>query len=123
MIGNGYWSTGITLRYVDGCWEASLNFYDHGGGYGDSPDLGLVSTVGTLATRRRVGDERAVSAVVDAMKADAERLGIVWRDPTVYMVGDGEHDSETYPPDWQRLVNEQAARIGWQPTYEHRAAT
>jgi hypothetical protein len=51
------------------------------------------------------------------LRADAERLGIQWRDPTVYYKGDGE-DPEYPPPDgWRELLAAQAARLGWYSIY------
>jgi hypothetical protein len=121
MIGKGYWSTGITLRYAPHAgWAATVEYRD-GGFCNDSADDKRVSTEGSLHTRYFVEDGervKAIDVVVDVAKADAERLGVVWRDdPTVYMVGDGEWSDETYPAGWWRLANAQAERLGWTPIY------
>ena len=111
MIGKGYWATGITVKYgYSGMdrygWAASVDFYDNGF-CDDDTDGGAISTQGTLRTRYFVRegdgpDADALSAAVDAVKADAERLGINFRagltpSPCVYYQGDGE-DEEWKPP-------------------------
>ncbi|WP_177241224.1 hypothetical protein [Nonomuraea wenchangensis] len=96
-----------------------MDFYDEGHG-DDDPGRGRISTEGTLRTRYFVGGSGQVDALtvaIDTVKADAEKLGIVWRDPTVYYEGGGE--SQGYPPPegWENLVNRHAARLGWRSCY------
>ena len=131
MIGNGYWATGITVKHgysgmnLHG-WAANVDFYDSGF-CDDNPDAAAISTQGILSTRYfvREGDSPdtdGLAAAVDAVKRDAERLGITWGadaavPPTVYYIGDGE-DEDFPPPDgWRELVNAQARRLGWKPLY------
>jgi len=119
MIGNGYWSTGITVRFSDGKWAASAGYLDNGF-CDDSAEQERVSTQGKLHTRYYLRDGQtkdALTVAVDTVKTDAERLGISWRDPHVYMDGDGEWEDREYPPDWRLLVDEQARRLGWDPLY------
>lgn len=120
MIGDGYWSTGITVRYSarEG-WGASLKFLD-AGFVNDSADDMRVSTEGTLHTRYYIEDGKhtdALTVVIDVVKTDAERLGIRWENPHVYMDGDGEWNDRDYPDGWRRLVDSQAERLGWEPLY------
>jgi hypothetical protein len=131
MIGNGYWATGIIVRYGYSGedkygWGAEVNFYDDGF-CDDDTDNGVVSTQGTLHTRYLVRegdgpDADALAAAIDAVKAAAERLGIQWRadlgfGPNVYYQSDGQ--SEDYPPPdgWRELIDAQAQRIGWPILY------
>lgn len=135
MIGDGYWSTGITVvwRYAGGGdygWAASADYYDDGF-CDDSADERRVSTEGTLRTRYAVREGKtqdALTVVIDTMLADAKRLGIRWRDPlagedgtaSLYYHGDGE-DPEDAPPDgWKQILAAQAERIGWR-SYESAA--
>jgi len=132
MIGNGYWTTGITVKYgYSGSgrygWAAEVAFYDNGF-CDDDTDAGTISTQGILRTRYFVRegsgpDADGLTAAVDAMKADAERLGIrfsIIGGPRVYYQGDGE-DEDWPPPDgWRELVNAQARRLGWEPLYRER---
>lgn len=131
MIGNGYWATGITVRYgYHGSgmydWSAEVRFRDDGSAGDGDTDSAAVTTEGTLKTRYLVcegtdPDIDALAVVIDAVKADAERLGITWSGwsglPTVYYQGDG--DDEGYPPPdgWRDMVNAQAIRLGWRPVY------
>ena len=128
MIGNGYWSTGITVTWQysgsgDYGWAASLEYLDDGF-CNDDADVGRVSTEGTLHTRYAVRQGEtadALTVVIDTIKADAERLGIRWGavtpGATVYYKGDGE-DEDFPPPDgWREMVNAQAERLGWQSGY------
>lgn len=129
MIGNGYWTTGITVKYGDAGggvrgWGATLNFYDDGF-CDDDVAAGVVSTQGTLTTRYTLPamtDTDALTAAVDAVKADADRLGIRFgRDGsggTVYMEQDGELPADRLPAAaWWVLVNAQAERLGWASSY------
>lgn len=123
MIGNKYWSNGITVRYSDGRWSASVDYYDNGFA-NDSADDARVSTEGRVHTRYYLRDGKtadALTVAVDAVKADAERLGITWNTPGVgpfvYMLGDGENDGREVPENWRELVDRQARRLGWEPLY------
>lgn len=133
----GYWSTGITVQWhehagsrtVDGQrqsysgWGAGVEYFDDGF-CDDNPDEGQVSTQGRIATRYRVPDGDQVSglsAAIDAVLADAQRLGITFRDdtggPSLYYAGDGEHDDKPAPEGWEVLLATESARIGWNPIY------
>lgn len=123
MIGNGYWSNGITVRYSDGRWSASVDYYDNGSA-NDRADTGDVSTEGRLHTRYFLRDGKttdALTVAIDVVKADAERLGITWNTPGVgpfmYMLGDGENGGRDVPDNWRELVDAQARRLGWEPLY------
>jgi hypothetical protein len=125
MIGNGFWATGITVKYgYSGGgkygWAAEVKFYDDGF-CNDDVSAGKVSTQGELRTRYHVPDDddtAALTAVIDAVKADAARLGIQLRG-SVYMEQDGEDlPAERLPAgNWRALINAQSARLGWDPLY------
>lgn len=130
MIGDGYWATGITVRYgytgqnLYG-WSAEVEFFDNGFN-DDDTDNGLISTEGTLHTRYGVRegdgpDADALSTAVDTVKRDAERLGIRFRGglvgPYVYYHRDGRDADSPPPPGWREMVNAQAGRLGWKPLY------
>lgn len=125
MIGPRYWTAGITVRYHagGGAWTAELEFWDDGNA--THPARGGIPTEGELRTRYRVshqdGIEAALTATIDTLKADAERLGIQFGTtgvgPTIYAYGDGEVPHEPMPADWRRLINAQAERLGWEPAY------
>lgn len=108
MIGDGYWSTGIVLKYSgDGKWSASLDFYDDG--FCDDE-----STEGNLHTRYFVGIETAI----DTLIADAKTLGIRFVNPTgdnprLYAYGDGESKEWPMPKGYDELLSQQARRIGY----------
>ena len=131
MIGETYWATGISIRYGysgEGRygWAAEVAFYDNGF-CDDDTDTGTISTQGTLATRYFVRegdgvDADGLAAAVDTVKADAERLGIRFRDdealsPAVYYEEDGTGGQYPPPAGWRDLVNAQAVRLGWKPIY------
>ena len=131
MIGERYWSTGVTVRhFTDGLgrpgWGASLTFHD-GGFCSDDTDARAVATQGDLATRYFVRDGAALDGLtvaLDVLTADAERLGVEFRadaGPWLYYQGDGEDPAWPPPPDWRELLTAQAARLGWQ-TYSAEAA-
>jgi hypothetical protein len=107
-------------------WSAEVEYQDDGF-CDDFPEIGHVSTEGSLRTRYRVkvatDSVMVLAAVIDAVKADAERLGIRWADaagPYVFYKGDGEHEDCPPPNGWRQMVNAQAERIGWQPFYRDR---
>lgn len=118
MIGDYYWSTGIKVRYVEpyegkpARWSASADFYD--AGFCQDP-----STEGHFHTRYA---QESLSAAIDVLKADMERMGIVWADwvpttPSLYVEGDGKRDDVPLPTNWRELVNAEAERIGWHASY------
>lgn len=114
MVGDKYWSTGITVWHTGvgaDFWAAKAEFFD--GGFCDG-----MASEGEIRARY-VGP---LAAVVDLVKADAERLGIQWGalgdGGTIYYRGDGEHaDIPGAPADWRERVNAEARRIGWHETY------
>lgn len=121
--GSGHWSPGITVSHNNGKWSASVDFLDDGF-MNDNPNTGAISTEGTLHTRYFVKDGEKVdglTAAIDTVKADAERLGITWRrssmTPCVHMRGDAEDPDWPAPDGWRELVNAQSERIGWTPFY------
>lgn len=125
-----YWSTGITVTYsefatrIDGTpypgWAASLDYCDDGFA-DDDPDAGLVSTEGHLHTRYPVRDAKTrsgLSVAVDALVADAKRLGIEFnaasfQAPFLYYKGDGENEEYPPPDGWRETLAVEAARIGF----------
>ena len=121
MIGERYWSTGITVewRYASSGlngWTAKAEFYDGGWAGDDDPANGRIVTEGVLRTRYPVrdadGSTATLSPVIDAVKADAERLGIEWKDPAIYYPSDGQTD-EPPPAGWRDLLRAEASRLGW----------
>ncbi len=121
MIGDGYWSSGIMLTYHPSShgWHASANYYDDGFGHSDA-DTGEISTVGALESRYFIPDGLqgdGLTAVIDTVKADAEQLGIHWRDPALFVPGDGEDSQQLLPADWRTLLDEHATRLGWENPY------
>lgn len=123
MIGDGYWATGITVRYLNGSgWTAYVPFFDDGFIGDDDASAGIVSTQGRVETRYSFPGESGLGAAVDAVKRDAERLGVKFCNragtpPTVYYEGDGETDQWPPPADWRSIVSWQARRLGWRPAY------
>lgn len=127
----GYWSVGIVLTWhSDGArdakgnkipgWSGAVEYYDDGWLGDDNADAGLVATQGELTTRYPVadGDSRtALSAIVDALLADAGRLGIQFgtdhTPPRLYVPGDGEWKEPPLPGNWRELLATEAQRIGW----------
>lgn len=121
-----YWSTGIVLTWQPErpghaeAWSAHLDYLDEGF-LDDEPAAGRISTEGTLRTRYPVEDVDGVNVlavVLDVLIADAERLGIVWRNsvdgwPMLYYRGDGEDDDYPPPAGYRELLREQAERVGW----------
>jgi hypothetical protein len=125
VIGNGYWSTGITVTHVAGGtggpasdpqpreWGAKAEFFDDG-------FCQTASTEGELRTRYTVG---TLSEAVDLVRVDAERLGVVWKEPTIYMKGDGEDEEFPPPHGWKQLLADECQRLGWRDTYLRYEAT
>lgn len=113
MIGDKYWSTGISLKW-DGRdkWAAIADFFDSG--FCDDE-----STEGQLRTRYYVNLDTAIDTLIE----DATRLGIDFR------VSPGTKSSFLYcyhdddkewplPEGWREILNEQAKRIGWLTHFE-----
>ena len=126
-----YWSTGITVTYaplaerINGephpGWHASLDYCDDGFADND-PEAGRVSTEGRLHTRYPVRDTKirsGLSIAIDALIADAERLGITFttlsgnRGPHLLYDGDGENETHPAPEGFRDLLAAEAERIGW----------
>lgn len=116
-----YWATGITVRADgQGRWGGRVDFFDDGFA-DDDPDAGRIATQGMLETRYMVRDgdnTAALRAVVDTLIADAGRIGVEFRGttdpaPQLYYDGDGEDDRCPPPAGWQRLLADEAARVGW----------
>ncbi len=119
--GSGYWSTGITVHYNEGRgWGGVVEFYDDGF-VDDAADTGRIATQGELRTRYFVKDGDTVtglSAVVDVLRVDAERLGIRFRAvaadaPSLYYKGDGEWQDYPARDGWEALLEAEARRSGW----------
>jgi hypothetical protein len=125
LIGDRYWATGITVHadpeHMDR-WTAEVVYVDDGlPGGDDNTDKGVISTEGRLYTRYAVrpGDTAdALTAAIDVIKADAERIGVTWaKDATVCYIGAGRWDVFPPPARWRETVNAQAVRLGWRPAY------
>lgn len=126
-----YWSTGITVTWAPlaerindepyGGWHAKLGYSDDGFVDND-PDTGRVSTEGTLYTRYPVRDAKirsGLSVAVDALLADAERLGIEFipvgpfPESWLFYEGDGENEEHPPPDGWRETLAAEAERIGF----------
>ena len=118
-----WWYTGVVLtpeRIVgDGevMWSVVLKFLDDG-------FCDMDSTEGELRLRYQIPTQ-GLSAAIDTLLADAKRMGLAVvepdldaNSPTVYVKGDGEWSGIAYPDNWRDIVNGQAARLGWKPTYK-----
>jgi len=121
LIGNGYWSTGITVRYDSRRgWGGEVQFYDDGFA-NDETDHARISTEGALRTRYFAadGEQRdALTVVIDTLKADAERHGIRWAETAgVWYHSDGGDDRFPPPPGWRELLNSHSRRLEWEPKY------
>jgi len=140
MINKGsatYWSTGVILRWTERAstrerdgrmvsspgWAGRIDYVDDGF-CDDNADTGRVSTEGTLHTRYAVPDGDKVpglTAVVDALLADAERMGIRFgvggQGPQLYYDGDAENQDYPPLPGWRGMLAEEARRIGWTSPY------
>lgn len=124
MIGEGYWSTGITVAYYESGngksgWTADVDFLDESH-RADFPGTTIISTRGSLRTSNMVmnipGIPSSLASVIDVIKADAERLGITWKSPAIYYKGDGvveDINDLDAPEGWLQMLPEQAQRLGW----------
>lgn len=133
MIGTQYQAHGITLHrgYAGGGhgWAATVRFRD-AGFCNDDADLHHVSTEGELRTRYFVtSGDQVTSAIAAAtvIRADAERLGIVFTDPlgdspAVYLHPDNwiADDIERGNPEIQAVIERVATALGgWNTTGGH----
>lgn len=104
MVGKEYWSVGITLKPLrdsgSWLWSASCDFFDDGHCRDDS-------TQGKIHSRY-FGQ---IEIVIDNVKRDVEKLGIIWNSPMLYIEGDD------YPHDWREIIKHQAERIGFRCSY------
>lgn len=107
MIGSEYWSTGIKVSYLayKNEWSATAEFFDDGFCQDES-------TQGRINSRYFAN----IETVLDNVKCDAEKLGIIWKDKNIYVEGDGEGDVEL-PSDWREIIQRQAERIGFKSSY------
>jgi len=119
-----FWSTGIRIEYTDylnPAWGGEVDFFEEDW-VTEDPRRTLPSTYGHLQTRHLVpsrGSHRdALTVVTDTLIRDAEQLGIEFRDPTLYVTGDGVEPDYPLPEDWIDLFEEQTDRLGWaRPPY------
>jgi hypothetical protein len=115
VIGNGYWSNGITIRYRSGgSWGGQLEYTDAGNYAPIDRVTRKVSTEGKLHTRYVLRDGAhldALTVVVDTLLADAARLGIAMREPHIHL-DEEEHSDE--PEGWEALAVAQCQRLGWE---------
>jgi len=128
-----YWATGITVEYRyagsgEYGWTAKVEYFDDGF-CDDIPGTATISTQGILKTRYAVRDcedgTSSLSSVIDAIKADVERLGITWGTASplhVYYEGDGEDPDHPGPDGWREMVDAENVRLGWAPLYGMTAA-
>ncbi len=108
MVGDKYWTTGITVSHFFGNrWQALVEFFDDGFCQDES-------TQGTLRTRY-YGD---LAHAIDTVIADADRLGIQWKDRRLYSIGDGEDYESPMPEGWKLLLKAQAERVGFEFPYQ-----
>ncbi|RJL21100.1 hypothetical protein [Bailinhaonella thermotolerans] len=115
VIGH-WWASGISVWHDGAGWRGRVQFNDEGWFVSPQPDLAAGSTEGTLRTRDAVGDGRdrsGLSAVLDLLRSDAERLGITWRNPA----------GQARPAGWRYLLNAQSVRLGWNAVYDDGATT
>lgn len=107
MIGSEYWATGIKVCYLayKNQWSATVEFFDDGFCQDES-------TQGTIYSRYFAD----IEIVLDVVKRDAEKLGIVWKHKNIYVEHDGEGDVEL-PSDWREIIQRQAERIGFKSSY------
>ena len=106
----GLWSTGILLKPIgDGRWAAHADLHDDR--FADP--LTIQGRIGP----RYAGDlDHVIDRTIYAVEALAEW---VFKDgASLYMIGDGEHEDQFYPPNWRQTIREQSERIGWRPLYQ-----
>lgn len=100
MIGSKYWSTGVIVTPCADKWSAEVQFFDDGFCNGDS-------TEGSLRTRYTVG----LSDALDLVIKDAQRLGVEFKDPAVYVEGDKVDDQLA------QTIKVECDRLGWKNIY------
>lgn len=116
MIGETYWSTGITLRYEDSDtgdrqWMATLDFRNDR--LLDDAEIGQIATGGQLQT---LGALPSATAAAAAVKLDAERLGISLGDkPMIYLHQENWRapNQEFGSPDVEATLSEVCSALGW----------
>lgn len=118
MIGPNYWSTGITVWCTHperDEWGAEATFLDDG-------FCDIASSEGVLRARYAA----PLNHVVSLVKADAERLGIVFQypdgGPRIYYKGDGEDPTYPAPAGWRLRLEAIARCIGWRSPYTPKEA-
>ena len=132
MIGEHYWSTGIVVRHgYAGSdrygWSARASFFDDGF-CNDDVASGTLSTEGELRTRYYADGEHGLTAAINAVKRDAERLGVRFHrhgngPACVYYEGDGEDEEYPPPAGWRTILAAEADRLGWDTPYAHIEST
>lgn len=115
MIGASYWATGITVTHHPENWGGSSSAREprEWAAYVDYLDDGFCdwhSTEGRLRTRYGTP---SLTEAIDLVKTDADRLGIVWKEPTLYVEGDGEDPEVSLPEGWRDLLAAECDRLGW----------
>jgi hypothetical protein len=110
MIGDHYWTTGVTVKW-DGRskWSASLKFYDAGFCQDDS-------TEGRLTLRYFVDD---ITAGIKTLLVDTRALGITCDAINLYVGedGEGENDAPELPSNWRETLGAVARETGLQFLY------
>jgi hypothetical protein len=110
-----YWTTAINVSYdaYRETWAASIDFLDDGFA-NDDTDTGRISTEGSLRTRYHVSAGRqtpALTAAIDVIVADMERLGIEFQARNLFY--DDRSGTFPEPNNWKRLHDGQVTRLGW----------
>ena len=111
---DSYFAAGIVVHWLgrsDGNvprdeWSARADFRDGGHCQDDS-------TEGHVKTRYYL----PLAQAIDVVKADIEKLGIRWFNPTLYYESDGENRSFPPPDGWRETLRAEAARIGFKCSY------
>jgi hypothetical protein len=125
MIGDGYWATGITVWWrPDRGWTGEVCYFDDGWIGDNRTDQRHISTEGVLRARYPVEDGNVLdglTALIDVLKADAEKLGITWHGsntcPRLCYRADGYSSNYPAPDGWIELLATQSARLGWKSPY------
>jgi hypothetical protein len=118
-----YYSDGIVVTCYGGMWCAEVSYSDPSATMAPPPS---VPVAGILQARNLSYDGEdpglRLAAVIDAVKRDADRLGIEFRagatgGPRVYYRTLHDHAIAVPPANWRGLIAEQAERLGWKPLY------
>lgn len=105
-------STGLDLVHKRGTgWTATVRFSN----YGDER-CGVSGGVSTIYFG-------ALGEVISLCVEAALRMGVAFKDPTLYVPGDGEGADTGLPRNWRHLVREQSTRLGWRFLYELEGTT